>query len=74
MRDKEGENTATTFGLILLIILISFVVSGATFYNLDSDRDALEACNSKLERDRYCVMVAVPSEYRLTLNKEKINE
>ena len=41
--------------------------TGGFIYKVDSDRAALESCTAKLERDRYCVMIAVPSEYKLSL-------
>jgi len=51
-------------------LVLGFALAAVFIYNVDSDRVSLESCNSKLERDRYCVMIAVPSEYRLGLGEK----
>ncbi len=70
---KEGDGFVFVMGM-----LVGFVSGAAFLAYLTITRDAsqfeLEACNAKLERDRYCVMIAVPSEYELTLPKGESND
>jgi hypothetical protein len=59
MSDKNGEGHEFTWFMVGL--LFGFIISLIAIYNFDSDRADLESCESKLPRDRYCVMLAVPS-------------
>ena len=63
-KDEVGDSTLLLFCLGLVV---GVLLCGLGVYNLDSDRASLDQCASKLERDRYCVMIAVPSEYKLVL-------
>lgn len=65
MSAKEPDNFS--FNSWCIGLMLGIVISATFIYNIDSDRSTLASCNSKLERDRYCVMIAVPSEYRLGL-------
>lgn len=68
MSVKETDNFS--FNSLCIGLILGIVISATFIYNIDSDRSTLASCNSKLERDRYCVMVAVPSEYKLGLGEK----
>ena len=68
MSAKETDNFS--FNSLCIGLILGFAVAAFFIYNVDSDRASLESCNSKLERDRYCTMIAVPSEYELSLGEK----
>ena len=61
MSDKSDKEEAREFTYCLVGIVFGFILSLMTIYNFDSDRADLKSCEQGLSRDRYCVMLAVPS-------------
>ncbi len=71
--EKKEANTGTFLGGVVLGFTVGLLASAYLVFTSDSRQIELEACDAKLERDRYCVMIAVPSEYKLTLPKGESN-
>ncbi len=68
--DNKGDNNLTlglVVGFIIGVLLVVFII-----INTGTTKIEITACQAKLERDRYCVMVAVPSTVVLGVKEEKL--